>query len=417
MIFIAIRYLMERKRQTILTLLGVFFGTVAYVGVSGFFLGFQSFMVQQLVNNAAQVHIEARKDYLSAHVLDGPFFGDKILHAFWISPPAGVEGFQEVQSPSQWYKRLAADPRVSAFTPQLSAPALFTLGKNSVGSTLIGCNPRQQIRVTTIADYMISGKFTDIAVGGNRIILGDELMKRLGAGVNQTIRASVGVNPNPMPFKVIGRFYSGNRGLDSQAFAAIADVQRANLTPNQVNEIGVRLKNYQEADAMAQSWSMISPERVESWGQQNANILSVFAIQTALRFSMIATVLIVAGFGIYNILNMTVNQKRQDIAILRALGYDAFDVIMLFFSQGLIVGLIGGALGLGCGYILCRYLQTIPFMPATPMNSQGHLHIALNWGIFIQAAGMSLLSASIASILPARAASRLTPIEIIRTGG
>jgi lipoprotein-releasing system permease protein len=417
MIFIAMRYLLERKRQTILTLLGVFFGTMAYVGVSGFFVGFQGFMVQQLVNNAAQVHIEARKDYLDEHILDGPFFGEKMLHVFWTAPPAGVEGFQEVQSPAKWYKRLAADPRVAAFTPQLTAPALFTLGKNSVGSTLVGCDPIQQARVTTIADYMIAGKFADIAVGGNRIILGDELMKRLGAAMYQNIMASVGVNPTPVAFKVVGRFFSGSRGLDLQAFAAIADVQRTNLTLSQVNEIGVRLKDYQDADAMARTWAMTSPERVESWGDQNANILSVFAIQNALRFSMIMTVLIVAGFGIYNILNMTVNQKRQDIAILRALGYDAFDVIMLFFSQGIIVGVIGGAFGLVCGYILCLYLQSIPFMPATPTNPQGHLHIALTFGIFFQGALMSLLSAGVASILPARAASKLTPIEIIRVGG
>jgi len=417
MIFIAMRYLLERKRQTILTLLGVFFGTMAYVGVSGFFVGFQGFMVQQLVNNAAQVHIEARKDYLTEHVLDVPFFGDQTLHSFWIAPPAGVEGFQEVQSPAKWYKRLKEDPRVLAFTPQLSAPALFTLGKNSVGTTVTGCDPIQQVRVTTIADYMIAGRFTDIAVGGNRIVLGDELMKRLGAAMNQTIMATVGINPRPCPFKVVGRFYSGNRGMDLQAYAAINDVQRTNLTLNQVNEIGVRLADYQEADALARTWALSSPERVESWGDQNANILSVFAIQTALRYTMIATVLLVAGFGIYNILNMTVNQKRQDIAILRALGYDAFDVIMLFFSQGLIVGITGGFFGAIAGYLLCAYIQTIPFMVATPANPQGHLHIAMTAGIFLQAGGMALLSSALASILPARAASRLTPIEIIRTGG
>jgi len=202
-----------------------------------------------------------------------------------------------------------------------------------------------------------------------------------------------------------------------QAFGALADVQRSNLTLNQVNEIGVRLKNYEDSDAMARTWAMSSPERVESWGDQNVNILSVFRIQMALRFSMIVTILIVAGFGIYNILNMTVNQKRQDIAILRALGYDAFDIIMLFFSQGMIVGVIGGILGVICGYIFCSYLQTFSFMAATPMNPQGHLHIALTPAIFIQAGAMALLSAALASILPARAASKLTPIEIIRVGG
>ncbi|MGZ3728695.1 MAG: ABC transporter permease, partial [Bdellovibrionota bacterium] len=191
----------------------------------------------------------------------------------------------------------------------------------------------------------------------------------------------------------------------------------ANLTPNQVNEIGVRLRNYQESDAMARTWAMSSPERVESWGDLNVNIQSVFRIQTALRFSMIFTVLIVAGFGIYNILNMTVNQKRQDIAILRALGYDTFDVVMLFFSQGLIVGVVGSGFGLVCGYLFVWYLQTIPFMPASPLNPQGHLHIAMTFGIFSQAALMALGSAAIASILPARAAGKLTPIDIIRVGG
>jgi len=416
MIFIAMRYLLERKRQTILTLMGVFFGTMAYVGVSGFFVGFQSFMVEQLVNNAAQVHIEARKDYLSDHILDVPFFGETSAIK-WIAPPAGVEGFQEIQYPAKWYLRLEADPRVEAYVPQLSAPALLVLGKNSVGTTILGCDPLKQIKVTTIAQYMTQGRFQDIAVGGNRIVLGDELMKRLGAALNQTVMASVGTNPIPAPFKVVGRFYSGSRGMDLQAFASLPDIQRANLTLNQVNEIGVRLKNYKDADEMARTWAMSSPERVESWGDQNANILSVFAIQTALRFAMIAIILVVAGFGIYNILNMTVNQKRQDIAILRALGYDAFDVIMLFFSQGLIVGIVGGFFGLICGYLMCLYLQSLSFMVATPSNPLGHLHIALSTSIFVQAAMMALISASVASILPARAASKLTPIEIIRVGG
>jgi len=130
MIFLALRYLLVRKRQTILTLLGVFFGTMAFVSVSGFFLGFQGYMVQQLVNNSAQVHIEARQDYLNDHDLDTAFFGNQISYAFWGPPPAGVKGYLGVQSPQKWYKRLSADPRVEAYSPILTAAALFNLGKN-----------------------------------------------------------------------------------------------------------------------------------------------------------------------------------------------------------------------------------------------------------------------------------------------
>ena len=416
MIFLAIRYLLERKRQSILTLLGVFFGTLAYVAVSGFFKGFQGFLVQQLVNNAAQVHIQMRQDYLSAHDLDTSFFGPGNLHIFWSPPPAGVKGYREIQNPQSWYTRLNVDPRVKAYSPTMTAAALFNLGLNSAAANLIGCNPAQQEKVTTIADYMIVGRFTDIAYGGNRIILGDELMKRLGAGMQQYILVSVGIN-SPVPFKVVGRFYTGSRGLDLQAYALLEDVDRVNHTPNYVNEIGVRLKNYAEADTLASTWAKLGPERVESWGDQNLNIKSVFSIQDALRMSMIMTVLVVAGFGIYNILNMTVNQKRQDIAILRALGYDTFDIVILFFAQGIIVGLLGTIIGLICGYYFCRWLQTLSFMMHTPSNPQGHLHIAINLAIYVQATGLALLSAAIASVLPAYAAGKLTPIDIIRQGG
>jgi len=416
MIFLALRYLLERKRQTILTLLGVFFGTMAFVAVSGFFQGFQGFLVQQLVNNAPQVHIEARQDFLTAHTLDEAFFGQAKEKPIWSVPPAGVEGYLEIQSPQSWYRRLDADDRVEGYSPTLTTAALFTVGKVSVAANLVGCHPDQHAKVTTVGDYMTVGKFTNTAVGGYRVIMGDEIMKRLGLGVNQTVMVAVGTY-KPVPFKVVGRYYTGSRGGDLQSYASLDDVQRVNHTPNQVNEIGARLKDYTQADAFARSWSKLAPERVESWGDQNLNILSVFAIQNALKISMVMTVLIVAGFGIYNILNMTVNQKRQDIAILRALGYDTFDVVMLFFSQGIMVGVVGAIFGLIAGYLFCLWLQTLSFMVATPTNPQGHLHIAINIQIYIQGMLLALLSSSIASILPARAAGKMTPIDIIRQGG
>ncbi len=416
MIFLAVRYLLERKRQTFLTLLGVFFGTMAFVSVSGFFLGFQGYLVQQLVNNSAQIHIEARQDYLTDHDLDIAFFGPQIYHIFWISPPAGMKGYLNVQNPQSWYKRLNADSRVEAYSPTLTAAALFNLGAFSVAASLIGCDPVKQAQVTTIADYMNSGNFNDIATGGNRLIMGAELMKQLGVGLQQSILVSTGTHA-PVPFKVVGRFLTGNRGADLQAFGALSDVQKLNQTPNYVNEIGVRLKDYTQADVLAETWSRLGPERVESWSTLNASIKSIFAIQNALRFSMIMTVFVVAGFGIYNILNMTVHQKRQDIAILRALGYDTFDIIMLFYFQGLILGICGTILGLISGYIFCRYLQTISFMTVAPFNMHGHLHISISIFIYLEATALALFATSIASILPARAASRLTPIEVIRLGG
>lgn len=416
MIFLAFKYLIERKRQTFLTLMGVFFGTVAYVSVSGFFLGFQGFMVEQLVNTSAMIHIQAREDYIAEHQLDLNFYPEGFSYVFWRAPPARAVGYLEVQDPQGWYDRLSADPRVIAFSPIITAPVIFTLGPIFQAANLIGCDPIAESKVISVAYFMVEGSFSDIAAGGNRVILGDELMRRLGAGLNQIVQVSLGNGPSTS-FQVVGHFSTGSRGIDLMAYGNLNDVQRINLSPNRVTEISVRIEDYSQSNAIATGWAKNAPELIESWDMQNQNILSVFAIQTALRFLMILSILIVAGFGIYNVLNMTVIQKRQDIAILRSMGYDGFDIVMLFFSQGLIVGICGAVLGIIVGYFVCIYLQTLSFMNVTPTNPTGHLHISLSASIYIQAAFMAVFSASLASILPARAAGKLTPIDVIREGG
>jgi len=417
MIFLAVRYLLARRRQTILTLLGIFFGTAAYIAISGFMLGFRGYFVNQLVNNNAHVHIQPREDFLTDHSLDLEFFGKSFDHAFWDPAPSGRKDSAIVEDPQAWYRRLAADPRVLAFSPQLTAAVIFSNGKATAPATIIGCDPLQQMKVTTIADYIVEGSFTDLAAGGNRVVLGDELRKRLGVRLLQNVMVASATNV-PIPFKVVGIFRTGSRFADQGAYGALADIQAVNRTPNQVNEIAVRLEDYLQSAPIASTWSSLGQEKVESWDQLNANIFEVFRLQDAIRYVSIGAILVVAAFGIYNVLNMTVMQKRKDIAILRSLGYQSRDIIVLFFSQGVILGFSGALLGAIFGYLFSRYMQTIPFAGG-PMGGRGPggtLIISYDPKIYIQAVSLALLSAIFASLLPARAAGKLTPIEIIRAG-
>jgi lipoprotein-releasing system permease protein len=414
MLFLAIKYLFARKKQTLLTFLGIFFGTTAFVGISGFFLGFRGYLIEQLVNNTAHVHIESREDFITEHLLDESFYGKSFEHIFWSSPPSGRKDEDMVENPSQWYQRLAADPRVVAYSAQLTAAVILSKGKARISSTLVGCEPLQQVKVTNIADYMTEGRFKDLASGGNRIVIGIELMKKLGVRVSQNVFVSL-ARSLPLPFKVVGIFKTGNKQADLVAYGAITDVQRVNHTPNQVNEIAVKLTDFDLAKNLALSWSKISPEKIESWDQQNENIFNIFKLQDAIRYLTIMTILTVASFGIYNVLNMTVMQKRRDVAILRSIGFDNKEIIILFFSQGLILGLAGAILGLLAGYLLCLYLQTVPF-GGGPMGGAGYLHISLDIMIYVYAFFFALISTTLASVLPARAAGKLTPIDIIRSG-
>lgn len=415
MFFLAIRHLLSRKRQTIFTLLGILFGSMSFVVISGFFTGFQTYLIDQLVNNDAHIHIRSKDVILGEHELDLSFYGKKYAHVFWISPPAGHKDSARILNPADWYKRLDADPRVEAYSPQLTTDVIMIQSKSPVNAVVIGCDPHKIVKVNTIADSIDKGDFLDLTRGGNRLIVGAGLLERLGARVSQTVRLSTGKGEST-PFKIVGTFRTGITPIDEgRAYGRLSDIQKLRGTPNEINDIAVRLEDLQVAAQIADTWSGIAQERVQSWDQINANFLSVVNIQNITKNLMIAVILLIASFGIYNVLNMTVTQKRKEIAILRSMGYENLDIISLFFSQGLILGIIGGLLGLILGYWICLYLRTVPFGGGT-LGGTGYLQVAIYPAIYYQAMALALVSSLVASVLPARAAGKLTPIEIIRAG-
>jgi len=415
MFYLAIRHLLARKRQTLLTLIGILFGSMAYVVISGFMLGFQEYLIDQLINNDAHIRVRAKEEYLHEHTLDREFFG-AAAHVFWISPPGGRKDNARIEDPQGWYRRLRTDPRVEAYSPQLIAQVIITRAKATVSARLIGSEPARQVRVTNISAFMTEGKFTDISAGGNRILLGAELLAKLGARVSETVLLSNG-RSTPVPFKIVGAFKTGIRTVDeATAFGALADAQRINATPSQVNELAIRLYDVESAASLAAEWRGFSEEKIQSWDEINANFLNVFTIQNVVRYMMVAVILIVAGFGIYNILNMVVTQKRRDIAILRSMGYTTWDVMYLFLVQGLILGSAGAAIGVIGGYWICRYLETVPFGGSPLGAGAGHMTISYRASIYVYAAALAVGCSALASLLPARSAGRMQPIEIIRAG-
>lgn len=417
MIFLSIKHLTARKKQTMLILLGIILGTTAYVAISGMMLGFQDYIIERLINNEANIRISAREEVISKESIEKIFYKN-YAHNFWSVPPSGRRDSLSIENPKLWFDKLDKNNDIYAYSPQLTAQVIFKRGDVEITGKVIGSKPQQEIRVSNISSYMESGqKFTDLGDTGNRIIIGSGLLTRLGARVSESILLSTGAG-RTSPFKIIGTFSLGIAALDNnQAFASLIDIQKLQGGANRISDIGVKLIDVNRAQFIAENWREYTRDKVESWEEANSATLSVFTIQNITRNFMTISIVVVAAFGIYNILSILVTQKKKEIAILRALGFESHQILKIFLYQGLILGLLGGIIGVILGYGVCLYMSTLSVGSGRMMGSTGKMLVAFNFAIYIKAFVIAFMSALISSIIPAYGASKLTPIGIIRAEG
>lgn len=414
MMFLSLRHLLTRKKQSFLILMGIVIGTAAYVAISGMMMGFQTKLLEQMVDNDAHIRISAREELLTKGDLNS---FSSTEHVFWSIPPSGRKDSVKIEYPVAWFDKLNHDPEVVAYSPQVYMNVIFTRGKVTIAGKMIGSDPYKQSRVTNIDQYMVEGQFKNISSSGNRVILGKGLLSNIGARMSETILISSG-KAEPKQFKVVGVFDTGVKQLDDNTvFASITDTQKLRGTPSEITDIAVRVSDPYIATPISMGWRSSSREKILSWEEASASILSVFKTQDIVRNSMTISIIIVAGFGIYNILSILVNQKKRDIAILRSMGYEPRDIVNLFFNQGLILGILGGVIGLVLGHVLCRIIGMIEITPGRMGSNATHMIVSYNILIYIKAIVIALISSVFSSIFPAKAAGKLDPMDIIRSGG
>ncbi|EMO83806.1 ABC transporter permease [Leptospira santarosai] len=410
MLFIAIRQMLVRGKQTLTTLSGIVLGTAAFIIISGVLLGFRGYLVDQLINADCHVRISPRQEIIQPNSMDDLFPGENV---FWLSPPSGKRGSTHLSKASLWYERLDRDQEVQAYSPQVSGRVFLFSGSNQETGKIIGIIPSRQIQVTPLSDYITEGSVESLSAG-NRIILGDGLAKLLGLGLNKTVWVSSGFQ-DKTPFRIAGIFRSGNKALDdSVAYGLLSEVQLLTAQSGMVTDIAVRLKDVNLSLQKAEEWRNTGDERVVSWQEANTSFFAIFKLQDAIRYSMTAAILIVAGFGIYNILNVIINQKKREIAILRSIGYRPNEVLMIFLLQGLILGFSGGIIGLLIGFVACVRIETLPFTNPLFSAKAATMVVSFASAIYVQAFAQSMFATLIASWIPARSAGKLSPIEIIR---
>jgi lipoprotein-releasing system permease protein len=405
--FLALKHLFSRKSQTLLTFLAIVLGSGGYVVFSGIQLGFQEYMIQRLIERSGHINISTRDEFITSGSLKEVFFRDGYVR--WINTPSGRRSYDSLTSPNQWYRKLKDNPVVIGYAPQITKDAIASRGGFIQNINLIGIDPVKQATVTTLKDDITYGDLNSLNNGTSVFFGGERLLHLLGARINDTINISIS-DGSVMPMKIIGTFSTGDRRTDERRiYASMTTVQKITSSPGEVTAIIVKINEFSRAAEIATEWNTLSRDKVESWDQLNRDHLSMMTTQNIVRNVTTSAFIIIVAFGIYNILNMVVNHKKKDIAILRSMGYDEKDTVFLFLIQGLLIGVAGGLAGLIIGYFSCLYIETIKI----PMGRQ-HMMISWDTAIYFRAFILVFGASVIASYFPARSAGKLSPIEIIR---
>lgn len=410
MFFLSWRQLIARKKQTLLILLGISLGTMLFVSISGVQLGIRNYIAEQLLNNTAHILIQGAESRVEPEDVTTALYG-KYVPVRWVNRPSGLRELVRLENYGGWYEFLSRDPRVFNFVPRLSSQAVLSIGKFTSAVSLIGTVPEKQVQVSSIEQYMRAGRFVDLK-GGNKIVIGSAVAHDLGIKVGQYVRVNSGTGMRP--FKVVGIFHFGNEQVDrTLAFGSLSDVQVLAKSPGRVNQIAVSLYDIDDASAVADEWKLLTKDKVQDWMEANQAFMEMIKVQDFTRYFITTAILIVASFGIYNVLTIMINQKRREIAILRAIGYGPPRILQLVLYQGIVLGIGGGLLGLLLGFLMCRYIESIELN--IEIGGRHNLFVAYDLSIYVLAFIAAMVSSLIASYIPARAASSMTPMDILRS--
>ena len=402
---IAWTHVRSRARQTLVAIAGVATGVGFSIMMAALMEGSQDDFVKTLVNALPHISVSDERNRPTEQPAEQRYAAAEI-HG--LTPAVRRRGIKNPMATIA-----ALEPWVpGALTPSVSAKGLLRYAGRDVAVSITGIEPRTEAKVSGLVTQMRQGTLDSLYRAPNALVLGDRLAEKLSAKVGATLTivgsGNVRINGN-----VVGMFHSGMRQIDeTNAYVLIKTAQIIENQTGLVNEIRVRLDDPMIARLVAARIGAETDYKSTSWEEAQEDLLSAFQVRNILMYTIVGAILLVASFGIYNIISTITHEKARDIAIMKSLGFRESAVRRIFVIESLLIGLAGAAFGWGLGYLLCVGLGSIEIR--TPFADITRLPIAYTPRHYAIATLVALASAFVAGYFPARAAAGVHPVEIIR---
>lgn len=406
---IAFAHLTSRVKQTLVAVLSVTFGISMYVFMNSFMSGVNNAQTDLAFSTLA--HIRVYNDVPEDHT---NLLTNKVDNATVVNVrnPKIIQYTEGIKNSQTIINSISTIEDIIGVTPQLNINVFFRNGATKLNGLLSGIDTENENTLFGTAQYIIAGNWDDLKTRNDGIIMGSGLAKKLSLKLhdNVTVITADNVSRN---YKIIGIFKTTLGSVDNgKAFIKISSARQL-LSKNMgyVSDLQINIKDYNKAPKIAEQLSTKTNYKVEPWQMANGQLEAANGLRDIIAIAVSLTILLVAGFGIYNIMNMTVNEKIKEIAILKAMGFDGKDIIQIFLTQSIIIGIIGGFVGLIFGFFISKLINQIPFKIANLET----LPIFYDVNDYVMAFLFGLITTFIAGYLPAKKASKLDPVEIIRS--
>ncbi len=412
-LFISFKLLFERKRQSVVSVAGVSIGVAAFVVMSSLMLGFQKHFIKQVIDLDAHISVKPKGVYEEDRILRD-YYKDSLFEVLGSKPKVVRENIRDYRG---FIERFTGRYGILGVSPHLNGNAIVRYGNREVPVKLFGIEPELERAATSIQRYVEGNGLEKLKTNRRGIILGKLVARDLGikeAGQKVLLVSSKGVSE---VFEVLDFFNSNITTIDeTRAYIHIKTMQKITENPDGVNELVVKLADVNRAVRVANIIERQTGYDAESWQEAYSNFLQLFKIQRIITFLVVGAILIVSAFGIFNILMMTVLEKKRDIAILKAIGYSHRDITLIFLIQGLLIGIAGSVVGSFGAYFMQEYLTNVELDLEGILRAKGFILDRSEVYYYISFM-FALVMSLIASIYPAYRASKLNPVDIFRSGG
>jgi lipoprotein-releasing system permease protein len=398
--YVGLRFATHRKRALLLSLVGVVFGVGIFICTQAQTQGF------------AQYFIDATIGTNGALVLGGrfrPHYGVLLI----ASKSASRDYFEGINNANEIMRVSRQFSDVVSCSPVLRGTVSARAGFENAPVDLYGINPELHLRTTNLAKELIDGDLNDFRNNTSSLIVGYRLAGALGIAPGDTLQL-LSPSGEYWRFTVAATARSGVGSIDGSRVYSHAPVAQKLLNkPFNASMIIYKLRDPGRAPALAARFDDLFQHGTESWQEREESTLQLFLMLGLSAAVTVSLIILLAGFGIFNVLTMSVLSKVREIAILRSMGYRRGDISAIFLWQGALIAAVGSLLGCLLGAAMTWGISQIPIRIRGLLYAD-HFLVIWDWRHYFWATLLAMVAIFIASYVPARRAAQLPPVETLR---